>query len=65
MLKLNYKKLGFLDIGLIKWSVMFFTLFIVSVWPAFTNFITNTHWAIFLVIALLLGIKPIMTVFKK
>lgn len=65
MLKLNYKNLGFFDIGMIKLSVLFFTLFLVSVWPQFTNFIVNTHPAIFLVIALLLGIKPIITVFKK
>jgi len=62
---MNLKNLTVLDIGLIKWSVLFCTLFLVSVWPAFANWIIGTHWAWFLVIGLLLAIKPTLKVFRK
>lgn len=62
---MNFKNLGVLDIGLIKWSCIVFALFVVSVWPAFANWTTNTHWGWFLGASLLLGIKPIVAVFKK
>lgn len=54
-----------LDISLTKLSVLFATLFLVSVWDSFASFAANTHWAWFLVACLILAIKPMMTVFKK
>ncbi len=62
---MNFKNLKVWDIGLIKWSSIIFTLFVVSVWPAFTNWVTNIHWAWFLVISLALAIKPVIAIFKK
>ena len=62
---MNFKNLGFWDIGLTKLSVFCATLFLVSLWPAFANWATSTHWAWFLVAALILGAKPLMAVFKK
>ena len=62
---MNFKNFGILDIGFTKWSVIFFTLFLVSVWPGFANWVISIHWAWFLIIALVLAIKPLKTVFKK
>ena len=62
---MNFKNLGFWDIGLTKLSVLFATLFLVSVWKGFANWAINTHWAWFLVVALVLAIKPLISVFKK
>jgi hypothetical protein len=62
---MNFKNLGFWDIGLVKLSVLSATLFLVSVWDGLAVWAMKTHWAWFLVIALLLAIKPMMVVFKK
>ena len=66
MVKLNFKNLNnIVDIGLIKWSSMAFVLFVISAWPAFTNWVITTHWSWFLIICLILAIKPVISVFKK
>ncbi|MDD3263291.1 MAG: hypothetical protein PHT94_00160 [Candidatus Nanoarchaeia archaeon] len=62
---MNLKNFDFWDIGLTKLSVFFATLFLISVWSSFRNFVVKIHWIWFLVIALLLAIKPMITVFKK
>lgn len=64
-MKLNFKKLGFWDIGLTKLSVMFSTFFLFSIWPGLRNWVIRTHWMWFLTVALLFAIKPLITVFKK
>ena len=61
---MNFKNLGFWDVSLTKLSVLAATLFLVSVWEGFANWAMNTHWAWFLVISLVLAIKPTMTVLK-
>ena len=48
------------DLGLTKWAVFTFALFIVSVWPEFTNWVTSTHWGWFLAVAILFAIKPVI-----
>lgn len=63
--KVKIKNLSFFDIGFIKWSCIFFTLFLISVWPNFANWTVKTHWAWFLFASLILAIKPIISVFKK
>ena len=66
MIRFNVKNLNnMVDIGLIKWSSIIFTLFVISLWPAFTNWVVGVHWSWFLVISLLLAIKPMISVFKK
>ena len=62
---MNLKNLKIWDIGLIKWSSICFTLFVVSIWPTFTNWVTSIHWAWFLGLSLALATKPIITLFKK
>ena len=58
-------KLSAWDIALTKLSVFFVTLFLVSIWSGFADWITSTHWAFFLVAGLILAIKPLKTAFKK
>ena len=62
---MNIKNLGLLDIGFIKFSVLFFTLFLVSFWSDFAAWVIDTNWVAFLAISLILAIKPIITIFKK
>ncbi|OIO66218.1 hypothetical protein COY28_01865 [Candidatus Woesearchaeota archaeon CG_4_10_14_0_2_um_filter_57_5] len=64
-MKLNLKDLTLVDISLTKLSVLCATLFLVSVWPAFANWAISTPWAYFLVVSLILAIKPMMTVLRK
>ena len=62
---MNFKNLGFWDISMVKTSVLFATLFVVNIWPAFTAWVVKTHWAWFLVASLVLAVKPMMAVMKK
>lgn len=62
---MNLKNYTVADIALIKLAVLFGTLFFVSVIPGFASWITSTFWAWFLIVALLLAIKPILKTFKK
>ncbi len=62
---MNLKKLTLTDIGMIKWSSILFTLFVVSAWQGAAQWIMQTPWVLFLVGSILLGIKPIITIFKK
>lgn len=64
-LQKNVKKLDIVDIGLTKWSAIFFPLFIASAWPAFTSFVVQTHWSWFLAISLLLAIRPTYRFLKE
>lgn len=63
-LKEMMKRADLADISLIKWSSMIFALFVVSAWPGFANWVTNVHWAWFLVISLILAVRPVMKIFK-
>ena len=62
---MNIKNYTIWDIGLIKSYVALMVLFLVSVWPGFANWVVNTHWAIFLVIGIILVIKPLIKTFKE
>jgi len=54
-------KLEWLDMALVKWSVFFFTLMIVKFWPN----ILNLEWYWYLLIWIILAIKPFIKVFSK
>jgi hypothetical protein len=58
------KRMDIFDIGLIKLSVAFFVLFLLAAWPAFADWAINTHWAFFIAIALVLGLRPMYRFFK-
>ncbi|MBS3083418.1 hypothetical protein J4423_01290 [Candidatus Pacearchaeota archaeon] len=63
-LKSFVKRVDIKDIGLIKWSSILFTLFVVSAWSGFANWVISTHWAWFLVVSLILAIRPVMKLFR-
>ena len=63
-LKEYVKRLDIKDVVLIKWSSILFALFVVSAWPSFASWIIQTHWAWFLVISLILAIRPVMKLFR-
>lgn len=54
-----------LDMGLFKFSMIVFTLFLISVWPQFTIWVIGTHWAWFLAAWVLLAIPPLAKYWKK
>ena len=62
---MNFKNFGLWDIGLTKLAVFSATLFLISLWSGFANWVMNTHWAWFLIIALVAAIKPVMASLKK
>jgi hypothetical protein len=62
---MNFKNFGLGDIALTKLAVFFATLFLVTAWSEFANWAMSIHWAWFLVIALILAIKPLMVSLKK
>jgi hypothetical protein len=42
-----------------------FCFVLVSAWPEFTKWVMGVNWAWFLIISLVLAIKPLKTFFKK
>jgi hypothetical protein len=53
------------DAALLKLSLIAFALFLVSLWPAFRNWVTNTSWVWFLVAWIVFAIRPLIKAFKK
>lgn len=52
--KKKVKNLDLWDIGLIKWSVLFFTLMLVHWWPV----LASLDWYWYLIIFIILIIRP-------
>jgi hypothetical protein len=50
------KKLKWYHLSLLKFDVVFFTLFLVTVWPALRNLILGVNWCWYLAIAIILMI---------
>lgn len=61
---MTFKNFDMMDIGFTKLSVLFFTLFAISAWPGLAEWVVNTPWMLFLVISLVLAVKPVMKSFK-
>ncbi len=55
------KKLDWLDVGLVKLSVFFFTLMLVAIWPE----IAKLHWYWFLVLFILAALRPLIRAYSK
>ena len=49
------KKMTVMDIGLVKWSVFFFTIIIVKLFPQ----LSKINYAVLIVLVLACGIKPL------
>lgn len=55
------KKFDWLDMGCTKWGVLFFALFLAKVWPG----ILGLDWYWYLILFVVLIIRPMITIFKK
>ena len=62
---ISVKNFTTLDSALWELSVFTITLFLVSVWSGLANWVINTNWVWFLVIGILIGIKPAIKVIKS
>ncbi|MGV8086814.1 MAG: hypothetical protein ACP5N1_04235 [Candidatus Woesearchaeota archaeon] len=51
------------DISLLKLCVMFFTLFLVTVWPAFRTLVFSIDWYWYLIIGVILAIPLLRKLF--
>ena len=58
------KKLDCCDIKLIKWSTVAFTFFLITVWPWLAGIVFSVHWVIWLLIGIVLMIKPLLKYFS-
>ena len=62
---MNFKMFSFWDMALTKLAVFFATLFLVSAWEGFRSWIVDIDSVWFLVLAIILAIKPLASFFKK
>ena len=62
----NYaKNLKWYDVSLLKLCVLFFTLFLVTVWPGFRDLVMSFAWYWYLIIAIILAIPILKKLFSK
>ena len=59
------KNLNVLDIGLIKWSVAAFVLFVITIWPAAMAWVHSVNPWYFLTASLVFAIRPFYRVYLK
>ncbi|MFH1209715.1 MAG: hypothetical protein V1663_02925 [archaeon] len=65
MLEKCKKKMKWYDFSLLKLSVFFTTLFLITAWPGFLNFILGFEWYIYLIITVILMIPLLSKMFSK
>ena len=58
------KSYGTWDVAFVKWSVLCWTLFLLTVWPWLRNLVLNVQWYVWLVLGILFMIKPIKKYFS-
>ena len=58
------KNFKWYDISLIKGSVFFSTLFLITAWDYFRVLVLSFEWYWYLFLAIILGISPMMKFFK-
>ena len=63
--KKRLKKLDVFDIGLIKWSVVAFTLFVITIWPTAMTWVNSMNPWYFLIVAVIIAARPIYRVYIK
>ena len=59
------KNFDLIDMKLLKWGYITFTLFLITAWPWLRNLVLNVPWYVWLVIAVLLFIRPMKRYFSK
>ena len=64
-MKKGMKKIDIWDVALIKWSTLAFTLFLITVWPAFSNLVFSINTWYFFVAFILLMIRPCYRMYFK
>ncbi len=59
------KKMRWYDIGLLKGSVFFATLFLITIWTGFRNLVLEFEWYWYLIITLALMIPLLKKMFSN
>jgi hypothetical protein len=63
-MKVYLEKMKWYDLPLIKLTVLFTTLFLITVWPAFLNFVLGFAWYWYLIIAVIFAIPLVKRMFE-
>lgn len=64
-LKKRVKKMDLWDIGLVKWSVLAGTLFIITIWPAAMDWVHSVNPWYFLIAFIIFVARPFYRVYIK
>ena len=59
------KRMDALDIGLIKWSVAVFVLFLITIWPASMTWVNSVNPWYFLIAFVIFAIRPFYRIYLK
>jgi len=64
-LKKRVKRMDLWDVGLIKWSVVAFVLFVITIWPAFLSWVQSVNpWYFFIAFVILVA-RPFYRIYIK
>lgn len=64
-LKNRVKKIDWIDLTLVKWSVIAAVLFIITIWPAVMNLVISVNPWYFLIATIIFAIRPFYRVYIK
>lgn len=64
-MKKRIKKIDIWDVALIKWSVLAFVLFLITIWPAFTTLVFKANPWHYLIAFIILIIRPCYRMYFK
>ena len=59
------KKMDTWDVGLIKWSVMAFVLFVITIWPAAMTWVQSVNPWYFFIAFVVFAIRPFHRIYLK
>ncbi len=59
------QNMSYHDLKHIKLASIAFAFFLISVWSGLANWVVKTHWAWFLVLAILFSLKPMISFWGK
>lgn len=61
---INFKKMDWMNLSLIKLSAISGFLFLIKVWPWAMNLVQSIHWGWFLGAAIVFAIIPLKNLYK-
>ena len=64
-LKKRVKRMDLWDVAVIKWSVVAFVLFVITIWPAFLSWVQSVNPWYYLVAFLILVARPFYRIYIK